>query len=340
VTIRTDLPGHDAARRRNRIASCGRAAIAGLAAALLFVAAMPQPAHAQANFPDRPITLIVPFSAGGGTDLGARLLAADLEKELGTTIVVDNREGAGSQIGLTVLANAKPDGYTIGAVNLPALDTIILSPQRKASFSIDSFDYLINHVVEPIIIAVKTDSPYQSLKDLVEDAKKRPGELRVGTSGLLTPEHLAQLQFEQAAQTKLRIAHFNGAADSMTQFRGGRTDIAFTTPSFLTDLKPLAILSTTRSKSVPDLPTAVEQGYPGLVMVSSRGFAVPKGVPAPILAKLRDAFQKVASSKAHVDKASAKKLSVEVIAGDDYAAFVRRNHEEARKLIELSQRRK
>lgn len=313
----------------------------GRRAALLGAAglALGRPALAQGTFPTRPITLIVPFSAGGGTDLGARLLAADVEKELGTTIVVENRAGAGSQVGITALARARPDGYTVGAVNQPAMDTIILSPERQAAFSIDSFEYLINHVIEPIIIAVKTDSPHNTLRDLVEFARARSGELRVGTSGLLTPEHLAQLQFEQAAGSRLRIAHFNGAADSMAQFRGGRTDIAFTTPSFMQDLKPLAIMTDARWPALPNLATAAEQGYPGLIMTSSRGFAVPKGVPAPVLARLRTAFEKVASSPEHQAKAAERRLSVQVIAGAAYEAFVRRNHEEARKLVELSRSR-
>jgi tripartite-type tricarboxylate transporter receptor subunit TctC len=302
-------------------------------------AVLARPAFAQGAFPSRPITLIVPFSAGGGTDLGARLLAADVEKELGTTIVVENREGAGSQVGTTALARARPDGYTIGAINQPAVDTIILSPQRQAAFTIDSFDWLINHVIEPLIIAVRTDAPQNNLSDLVAMARSRPGELRVGTSGLLTPEHLAQLQFEQAANSRLRIAHFNGAADSMTQFRGGRTDIAFTTPSFMEDVKPLAILTEARWPALPNLATAAEQGFPGLVMTSSRGFAVPKGVPAPVLDRLRTAFEKVARSPEHQAKAAERRLSVFVIAGPAYEEFVKRNHAEARKLVELSRNR-
>lgn len=302
-------------------------------------AVLARPAFAQGTFPSRPITLIVPFSAGGGTDLGARLLAADVEKELGTTIVVENREGAGSQVGTTALARARPDGYTIGAINQPAVDTIILSPQRQAAFTIDSFDWLINHVIEPLIIAVRTDAPQNNLGDLVAMARSRPGELRVGTSGLLTPEHLAQLQFEQAANSRLRIAHFNGAADSMTQFRGGRTDIAFTTPSFMDDLKPLAILTEARWPALPNLPTAAEQGFPAMVMTSSRGFAVPKGVPAPVLDRLRTAFEKVARSPEHQARAAERRLSVFVIAGPAYEEFVKRNHAEARTLVELSRNR-
>src|SRR3546814_10339053 len=125
----------------------------------------------------------------------------------------------------------------------------------------------------------------------------------------------------------------------MTHVLGGRTDIAFTTSPFIADLKPLAILSPERSEALPDLPTAVEQGFPKLVMVSSRGFAVPKGVPEPILAKLRAAFEKVATSKEHLAKAAELKLSIQVIGGEDYARYVHENHDEARKLVELSRTR-
>jgi len=308
-------------------------------ASVLGLAALASPALAQSSYPDRPIRMIVPFSAGGGTDLGARLLADDVEKVLGVTVTVENRPGSGSQLGLTELANSTPDGYTIGAVNQPALDTIILSPERQATFNIDSFDYIISHVAEPIIIAVKPDSPYNNLTDLVADAKARPGALRVATSGLLTPEHLAQLQLEQVAETRLRIAHFNGAAESMTQFRGGRTDIAFTTPAFLEGMKPLAILTSERSAALPDVPTAVEQGFPKLVMVSTRGFAAPAGLPDDVLAKLREAFAQVASSPEHEERAKASGLNVEVVAGEKYDPLVRQIHETARPLVELSTQR-
>lgn len=319
-----------------------RGAVAFILASALLTAACgggPGKAESADDYPKRPINLIVPFSAGGGTDLGARLVAADLERELDGTVVVVNRDGAGSQTGLTELANAKPDGYTIGAVNLPALDTIILSPERKAQFGVDSFDYLINHVTEPIVIGVKKDSPYRSLKDLAAAVKKRPNQLRAGTSGALTPEHLAQLQFEKATSSRLRIAHFDGAAGSMAQFRGGRTDIAFTTPSFVTDVRPLAVLTKERVSTMPDVPTAAEQGFPEMVMVSSRGFAVPKGLPDPVLTKLRTTLEKIASSKQHQAKAKKAKLTVTVIAGDEYADYVKTSHSDAKELVKLARER-
>lgn len=298
------------------------------------------PAHAQeGKFPDRPLTIVVPFAAGGGADLGARLLAADLEKELGQPVVVVNREGAGSQTGLTFVAQSKPDGYTIGGFNMPAANTILLSPERKAAFGIDSFDYIMNHVLEPLVIGVRPDSPWKMLKELMEDARKRPNELRVGTSGALTPEHLAQLQFEQAAPTRLRIAHFGGAAGSMTEFRAGRTDVLFTTPAFAGEIRPLAVLTKERVAVLPDVPTASEQGYPQLVMTSSRGFVVPKGVPPPVLARLREAFAKVANSEPHRARMAERKLNLQVIAGEEYDRYVRQTHQESGRLVQLAKER-
>ncbi|MGE5618610.1 MAG: tripartite tricarboxylate transporter substrate binding protein [Sphingomonadaceae bacterium] len=295
---------------------------------------------ASVDYPTKPVTLQIPFAAGGTTDIGARILASAAEKELGQSLVVVNKEGAGSQVGLTELASQKPDGYYIGFVNLPAVNTILLSPERKATFSLDSFDFIVNHVYDPIILAVKHESPYKTFNDLVEDAKKRPGEIRVGTSGALTPEHLAALQFEEAVGTKFRIAHFDGSAGTMTQFRGGHTDIAFTSMALGKDLKVLAVLSPERVKQLPDVPTTVELGYPSIVMASSRGVAAPKGTPAPVLKKLEDVFAKVIESPDHVEKMQTAGFPVKLIRGEEYRKYVQEVHSTAGKLVELAKNRK
>jgi tripartite-type tricarboxylate transporter receptor subunit TctC len=142
-----------------------------------------------AEYPTRPITLQVPWVAGGATDIGARILAAITEKRMGQPIVVVNKAGAGSQVGATELAKQKPDGYYLGFVSLPALNTIILDPERKAAFDLDAFLPIINQVLDPGLIWVKVDSPYKTLKDLLDDAKK--GRTRCGpapreSSGMIT----------------------------------------------------------------------------------------------------------------------------------------------------------
>ena len=179
------------------------------------------------DYPTKPIILQVPWPAGGSTDVGARIVAAIAEKKMGQPIVVTNRVGAGSQIGLTETARQKPDGYFLGFASLPALNTIILDPERKALFDLNSLVFIINQVIDPGIIWAKGDSPYKTLKDLLDDARKRPGEIRAATTGILGDDHLAILMLEEAAKVKFRIVHFDGGAQVFTAVLGGQVDVAF-----------------------------------------------------------------------------------------------------------------
>jgi tripartite-type tricarboxylate transporter receptor subunit TctC len=145
---------------------------------------------------------MVAWPPGGGTDVGARIVASIAEKELGKPIVILNKPGAGGLIGFTELARQKPDGYYIGLINLPFL---------KAAFELDSFTPLINQVLDLGVIYAKPDGPYKTLKDVIEEARKRPGELRVATTGILSDDHMAILMLEEAAKVRFRIVHFEGA---------------------------------------------------------------------------------------------------------------------------------
>ncbi|MBN9279871.1 MAG: tripartite tricarboxylate transporter substrate binding protein, partial [Hyphomicrobium sp.] len=150
------------------------------------------PSSAQ-QYPTRPINMIVSFPAGGSTDIGARVVAGLAEKILGQPIVVVNRGGAGGQVGWTELARAKPDGYTIGFLNLPATNTTILDPERQAIFNEGSFTPIANQVLDPGVIWVAANSPYKTLKDLLYAAKAKPGTIRAATTGILSDAHLAIL---------------------------------------------------------------------------------------------------------------------------------------------------
>src|SRR5688500_4945856 len=136
--------------------------------AVLMAAFVPNVFAASAdNFPTRPVQLMIAYPAGGSTDVAARIVASIAEKQLGQTIVVVNRGGAGGQVGWTDMSRARPDGYYIGFINLPALNTIILDPERKAAFKADAFIPVINQVLDPGIIWLKADSPYKTLEDSV-----------------------------------------------------------------------------------------------------------------------------------------------------------------------------
>ena len=172
--------------------------------------------------------MIVAFPAGGSTDIGARILAAAAEKEFGQPITVVNKAGAGGQIGFTEVARARPDGYTLGFLNLPGMNTIIARSRAQGGCSaIDSFMPIINQVLDPGLVWVKADSPYKTLADLIEAAKKNPGKISACTTGILSDDHLAILMMQEAAKVEFRIVHFDGGAQQITGVLGGHVDVAF-----------------------------------------------------------------------------------------------------------------
>ncbi len=291
-------------------------------------------------YPTKPVMLMVAYPAGGSTDVGARIVASIAEKELGQPIVVLNKAGAGGQVGFTELAKQKPDGYYIGLINLPALNTIILDPDRKATFDIDTFTPIINQVLDPGVIYVKPDSPYKNLKDLVDDAKKRPGEIKVGTTGILGDDHLAILMLEEAAGVKLRIVHFEGDTPQITALLGGQIDVSFLNVGGLTprvkagQLRVLAVMDRERSKFYPDVPTSVEQGYPAVISSSTRGIAGPKGLPGPIVKKLQAVFKKAIGDPEHVEKMEKAGLAIKMMIGDEYGEYTMDVHKKVKKLVE------
>jgi len=295
-------------------------------------------------YPTKPVILMVAYPAGGSTDIGARIVAALAEKEMGQPIVVLNKAGAGGQVGWTELAKQKPDGYYIGFINLPALNTVILDPDRKATFNIDTFTPIINQVLDPGVIYVKPDSPYRNLKDLIDDAKKRPGEIKVGTTGILGDDHLAILMLEEAAKVKFRIVHFEGDTPQITALLGGQIDVSFLNVGGLTprvkagDMKALVVMDNERSKFYPDVPTSVELGYPGVISNSTRGIVGPKGLPEPIVKKLQAAFKRAMEDPEHSNKMDKAGLAIKIMMGDEYGKYIMGLQEKLKKLVEAARK--
>jgi tripartite-type tricarboxylate transporter receptor subunit TctC len=297
-----------------------------------------------AEYPTRPITLNVPWPAGGSADTGARILAAIAEKKMGQPIVVVNRAGAGSQVGLNELARQKPDGYYIGAPSLPALNTIILDPERKAAFNADSFLPILNQVLDPGIIYVKAGSPYKTLKDLLDDARKRPGEIRAATTGILGDDHLAILMVEEAAKVKFRIVHFDGAAPMLTGTLGGQVDVAFDNVGSVAprikggELVCLGVMDYERSKFIPDIPALKESGFPTVISSSTRGFMGPKGIPDPIVKKIQTVFLESMKDPGHVEKMERAGLAIKPMVGQEYAKYYMDLHERCKQLVEAARK--
>ncbi|MGW7682290.1 Bug family tripartite tricarboxylate transporter substrate binding protein [Kribbella sp. NPDC054772] len=155
----------------------------------------------------KPVQLIVAFAPGGAVDTAARLVVPVLEKELGITVEVVNKPGAGGQVGYTFLTSAKPDGYTIGATGSPSVVVSPLDPARGAKYDRQSFQPLGMQVIDPAVIGVAPDSPYSSVKDLVDAAKAKPGTITVSTTGLQTGEHFAAADMEQKSGAKFALVH-------------------------------------------------------------------------------------------------------------------------------------
>jgi tripartite-type tricarboxylate transporter receptor subunit TctC len=239
------------------------------------------PHLARAAWPERPLQLIVPFAAAGGTDISARTMAQFLERELGQPVVVQNRPGAGGEIGLSAIADARPDGYTIGIINTPGIVTIPI--ERSPRWSLASFTFIAGVVEDPTTFAVHPESPMRSIADLVTAARAKPGEVTVGTQGVGSAGHISALLLEQAAGIRFECVSYAGSAPAAVALM--RRDIQVTTASLGESLtfaqqqpwRVLGLMSSGRSEFARDVPTFKEAGY-DIRGGSLRGIGAPRGL--------------------------------------------------------------
>jgi tripartite-type tricarboxylate transporter receptor subunit TctC len=268
-----------------------------LAGILAMVLVLPSPAPA-ASFPDRDITLVVPWAAGGGTDTLARTLAKNAKKYFGVNVNVVNRVGGTGVIGMNSVATARPDGYTVGVI------TFHLSAYRLmglSDLSYRDFDLIALLNRSPAGISVKADSPFKTLKELVEYTKANPGVVTVGHAGPGQAWHLAAAALAHKYGLKFTYVPFDGAAPTRTALVGGHISVATTGMDEVLQfyktkqVRILAANSLTRHPAFPDVPTVGEAGYPiEDPVVDWRGLGVPKGTPPEALKVLRDGFRKLA----------------------------------------------
>ena len=298
-----------------------------------------RPAFAQ-QFPERGITVVVPYSAGGGSDISARLLARDFEPIFGKPVTVENRAGGGGWVGWGSLAQSKPDGYTIGYINVPNIFAGYLDKQSGGSRkeNLESFTPLINHVTDYNMWSVKPDSKFKTVKDVIEEAKKRPGTITLNGGGHGTDDHVAALGIGANNGTSFQMVHFRGTPEGKTQVLGGNIEVyACNVSEGAEDVKAgvvraLGVMSPGRSKFIPNVPTFKEQGF-NEVWSTSRGIAAPANLPKDIEAALIAALEKTISSKEHKAKAEALSLDPEIIKGDAYRKFLKDNEQATKKLM-------
>ncbi|MHB8993437.1 MAG: tripartite tricarboxylate transporter substrate binding protein [Chloroflexota bacterium] len=272
----------------------------------------PTPAPQALAWPEkgRTITIIVPWDAGSGADVLARLLAPTLEKDLGVPIQVVPKPGGGTQVGLTELAKAKPDGYTIGMTNQTTTVLTYLDPERKAVYGRKDFAPIANVGVDVTSVAVIPDSPFKTLKDLVEAAKAKPGQVKIGDSGALSSIHFDLLRFAKAAGITVAPVHFSGGATAVTAVLGGHTDATCQGLGTMASqvkggqVKVLGTMGEKRSRFVADVPTMEEQGFK-VYAPSTRSFAAPGGTPREIVNRFSLQFQEITVARLRPRRADA-----------------------------------
>jgi len=310
-----------------------------LGLAVILLGALGISAYA-ADYPTKPITLQVPYPAGGSTDVGARIVAAIAEKQIGQPIIVVNKPGAGGQVGWTELARQKPDGYYLGYINLPHILTTVLDPERKAVFKAEDIVPIISQALDPTTISVRPDSPWKTLKDLIDEAKKKPGQIPAGIVGYLQDDEIGYFQFAEAAGVELRRVYFDGAAPAITALLGKHVDVLFCTVADnytqwkAGRIRMLTIMDKQRTKFYPDLPTTAELGFPTIISASTRGIAAPKGLPEPIMKKLQDGFKKAMMTKEHMDKLENAGQPVRIMVGKEFIDYYWESYKVAKKWVD------
>ena len=296
--------------------------------AALAAVALATPAGAQ-TYPSRPIRLIVPFPPGGGTDAVSRLVAAELQKATGWTIVVENKAGAGGMIGLQEGARARNEGYDIV---MGQVDNMVIAPAVQRTGIMDPVKDLtpvIQVASSPFLFMTATDSKYKTLGQWVADAKAEPGKVTYGTAGYGTFTHLAVELLQKAGDFKATQVPYKGAAPAITDLLGGQIPMAaLSIASGMPHIqggkvRGLAVTSAARSPALPDVPTVAESGFPGFEANGWLGILVPNGTPPDVIAKLNGEIAKVMQSAEMKKQLLAQGVEARTSTPEQFGALIR-----------------
>jgi tripartite-type tricarboxylate transporter receptor subunit TctC len=298
------------------------------AAGVSWESAFAQPAA----YPNRPVTLIVPFPAGGVTDVVARELAEGMSKALGQPFVVENKAGAAGNLGTQAVARAKPDGYTLGVLTVSSMS---ISPHVYKSPGFNpatDFAPITQLVRSPGIVLARGDAPYNTLQELLAYARKNPGKVTYASVGVGSIPHLTAEMFAQSAGIRLTHIPYKGAAPAMQDLIGGFVDVSFET-SVVTAvqslpggrIKALAITGPERVGVLPEVPTVAEAGLPGFSVQGWFGLFAPAGVPPAVLAQLNAAAVAILANPATVQRLAKAGLLASPSSSVEFAGFVQQD---------------
>ena len=283
-------------------------------------------AQAFADYPERNVTLIVPFGPGGGTDITARTILPYIEKYLGGDIVIQNVPGGGGEIGTTECMLAEADGYTLCTFNVP--NPLINMFMRETRYSLDDFEPIANLVNDRSIIAVLADSPFKTAQDLFDHAKAHPQELLFGSSGVGSNNHLEILMYQDQTGADFTIVHADGGGANRNNLLGGHVDVTATSITDLTqfilsgEVRALCLHGEDRMEQFPELQTCAEQGF-NWNEGSARGIVAPTGTPAEIIAALENAVQQALADPELQAEAAEKSLPLQFMSSEEHAQFLK-----------------
>lgn len=299
------------------------------ATALAVAAALP--AHA-ATYPDRTMTMVVGASPAGGTDVAARLLVTPLALALGQQIVVENKPGANGNIGALHASRAKPDGYTIF---MQYSGSHVVNPHLLANpqWALSDFTPVALVAFSAHVVAVRPELKANNLKELAQLAKTRPGELKFGSAGSGSIQHMAMETFQQMTGTKFLHVPYKSAAPAVTDLLGGQIDIVNTTPSPVLGhiktgkLKALAYTSDKRHPEFPEVPTSAESGLPGYNVATWFGVLVPAKTPRDVIAKLDAEIKKIVESEEFTRKIAQQGGTATYQGTDEFKALIEKDYQ-------------
>lgn len=288
------------------------------------------------GFPERPITFICPWPAGGTADATMRSLCAVAAKQLGQTIIVDNKAGAAGMLGLRSLALAKPDGYTIGQIPISVtrfsqLGSVPVDPLKD-------LNYIARVNGQTFGIVCRANAPWKDLRELVAHAKTRPGQLTYASAGVAGATHVGMEEFNQVAGVEMLHIPYKGGAPALQAVLGGEVDLLIDSTSWAPHvqagkLRLLGTLGAQRTNDFKAVPTATEQGYP-LVVDAPNGIGGPKGLDAAVLARLRQAFKAAAASPEFAAACNKLDAPLMYLDGPDYEKYVAQTMQKEKVLIE------
>ncbi|MGG5886169.1 tripartite tricarboxylate transporter substrate binding protein [Falsiroseomonas sp. HC035] len=265
----------------------------------LLAAPLAAPALANAWRPDRPVELVVGFAPGGGTDIVARLFAKHLETRLGQPITVVNRPGASSEVALTYVSRARPDGLVMGLTNMPSFVTVPV--ERRAQYSLDSFGFIGNIMTDPTGLIIRADSPIKDVPDLVRRALAEPEGITISTSGIGTDDHLMLAMISRLSGARFTIVHYTGAPIQRNALMAGHVQANCVSVGEVMPnpdgVRFIGHGGAAETRFAPGVPTFKSMGL-DFEMYSERGLVVPSATPARIVERLRDAVQEAASDPA------------------------------------------